>query len=325
MVENLDTLLKASRQLGWKRFGKQIVFYAPSFAHYTNAHFHASRLEFPSISITGRACALKCKHCDGRVLGTMIPATTPETLLAVCRKIKDKGGRGCLISGGCLPNGSVPLHRFLHVIKQIKDELGLTLVIHTGLVDDEMAKSLADARIDAALLDVIGSQETIEELYNLNVSVDAYEASLKALSESGIPFVPHVLVGLHYGTLKGELTALEMISRHNPHGVVVIALTSLKGTPIADVLPPPPEDIAWVLAKARLIMPDAPIALGCMRPKGSHRRKTDLLAVQAGVNAIAFPVTEAIDLAKSMDMQLKFSTLCCSQIYEDFIQEEFKQ
>jgi uncharacterized radical SAM superfamily protein len=231
----------------------------------------------------------------------MIPATTPETLLAVCRKIKDKGGRGCLISGGCLPNGSVPLHRFLHVIKQIKDELGLTLVIHTGLVDDEMAKALADARIDAALLDVIGSQETIEELYNLNVSVDAYETSLKALSESGIPFVPHILVGLHYGTLKGELTALKMISRHHPHGVVV------------------------VLAKARLMMPDTPIALGCMRPKEPHRLKTDLLAVQAGVNAIAFPVAEAIDMAESMSLQLKYSTLCCSQIYEDFIREDFKQ
>lgn len=325
MVENLDTLLEASRQLGWKRFGKKIVFYAPSFAPYTNAHFHASPLEFPSVSITGTVCALKCKHCDGRVLGTMIPATTPETLLAVCRKIKEKGGRGCLISGGCQPNGSVPLHRFLHAIKQIKDELGLTLVIHTGLVDDEMAKALADARIDAALLDIIGSQETIEELYNLNVSVDAYEASLKALSESGIPFVPHVLVGLHYGALKGELTALEMISRHRPHGVVIIALTPLKGTPISDVLPPPAEDIAWVLAKARLMMPDTPIALGCMRPKGAHRRKTDVLAVRAGVNAIAFPVAEAMDLAESMSMHLKYSTLCCSQIYEDFIREDFKQ
>jgi uncharacterized radical SAM superfamily protein len=255
----------------------------------------------------------------------MIPATTPETLLGVCRKIKDTGGRGCLISGGCLSDGSVPLQRFIHAIKQIKEELGLTLVIHTGLVDDEMAKALADARVDAALLDVIGSQETIEELYNLKVSVDAYEASLKALSDSGIPFIPHVLVGLHYGTLKGELTALEMISRHHPHGVVVIALTPLKGTLIADVPPPSAEDIAWVLAKARIMMPDTPIALGCMRPKGSHRRKTDLLAVQAGVNAIAFPVSEAIDLAKSMSMHLKYSTLCCSQIYEDFIREDFKQ
>ncbi|MEE8571216.1 radical SAM protein [Candidatus Bathyarchaeota archaeon] len=325
MVENLDTLLEASRQLGWKNFGKKIVFYAPSFAPYTNTHFHASPWDFPSISITGTACALKCKHCDGRVLGTMIPATTPETLLEVCQKIKAKGGRGCLISGGCQSDGSVPLHRFLPVIKQIKDELGLTLVIHTGLVDDEMAKALADARIDAALLDIIGSQETIEELYNLNVSIDAYEISLKALSEAGIPFVPHVLVGLHYGTLKGELGALEMISRHNPHGVVIIALTPLKETLIADVLPPPAEDIAWVLAKARLMMPDIPIALGCMRPKGAHRRKTDVLAVRAGINAIAYPVAEAMDLAESMNIQLKYSTQCCSQIYEDFVQEDFKQ
>ena len=73
------------------------------------------------------------------------------------------------------------------------------------------------------------------------------------------------------------------------------------------------------------MMPDIPIALGCMRPKGAHRRKTDVLAVRAGINAIAYPVAEAMDLAESMNIQLKYSTQCCSQIYEDFVQEDFKQ
>ncbi len=324
MVEDLDSLLNASQRLSWAHFGKRIVFYAPSFAPYTHASFHASPNEFPSISLTGTACALKCKHCDGRVLGTMISATTPETLRTICQSIKEKGGRGCLISGGCLPDGSVPLHQFLPTIKQIKAELGLTIVVHTGLVDDQLATALADARIDAALLDVLGSQDTIEELYHLPVRVDAYEASLKALSDAGLPFVPHVLVGLHYGKLRGELTALKMISRHRPHGVVVIAFIPLQGTPLAAVSPPSPEDIAWVLAKARLLMPDTPIALGCMRPKGIHRCQTDRLAVQAGVSAIAFPDAEAIEFATSLQIQTHFSALCCSQIYVDFLQASFK-
>jgi uncharacterized radical SAM superfamily protein len=324
MVENIAPVLAASRRLSWTRFGKRIVFYAPSFAPDTTAQFATSRGAFPSISLTGTACALKCKHCDGRVLGTMMSATTPETLLALCRTIKATGGRGCLISGGCLPDGSVPLHRFLPTIKQIKEELGLTLVVHTGLVDNQVAQALADAHIDAALLDVIGSQDTIEDLYHLPVRVGAYEASLKALSEAGLPFVPHVLVGLHYGQLRGELTALEMIARHRPHGVVVIAFTPLPRTPMADVVPPSPEAVAWVLAKARLMMPDTPLALGCMRPKGSHRRQTDRLAVQAGVNAIAFPDAEAIQFAESLQLQLQFSPLCCAQISADFLRTDFR-
>jgi hypothetical protein len=54
-----------------------------------------------------------------------------------------------------------------------------------------------------------------------------------------------------------------------------------------------------------------------MRPKGKHRRETDILAIRAGVNAIAFPAEEAIELAKNQGYEIAFSSLCCSQIYVD--------
>jgi uncharacterized radical SAM superfamily protein len=66
-------------------------------------------------------------------------------------------------------------------------------------------------------------------------------------------------------------------------------------------------------------MPDIPLVLGCMRPKDENRIKTDVLAVKAGVNAIAFPSEEAIKLAKSMNLKITFSSLCCSQIFSDVI------
>jgi len=83
------------------------------------------------------------------------------------------------------------------------------------------------------------------------------------------------------------------------------------------VTPPSPEDIARVLVAARLMMPKTPLVLGCMRPKGKHRAETDMWAVKAGVNAIAFPSNEAIQLADSMELEASFSSLCCSQIFED--------
>lgn len=46
---------------------------------------------------------------------------------------------GCLISGGCLPNGSVPIARFADVISEIKKNLGLTIVVHSGLISLEDA------------------------------------------------------------------------------------------------------------------------------------------------------------------------------------------
>jgi uncharacterized radical SAM superfamily protein len=84
-----------------------------------------------------------------------------------------------------------------------------------------------------------------------------------------------------------------------------------------DVRPPRPVDIVRVIATARLMFPSMPLVLGCMRPKGKHRKETDILAVRAGVNAIAFPAEEAIEFAKNQGYSMTFSSMCCSQIYAD--------
>jgi hypothetical protein len=247
----------------------------------------------------------------------MLPATTPEKLIALCTDLKEKGGVGCLISGGCLPDGSLPLDRFTDAIAEITHRLGLTVLVHTGIVDASTAIELKKAGVDAALIDVIGSDETVREIYHLNTRIDDYDQSLRALHEVGIPTVPHVLVGLHYGRLKGELQALRMISEYSPSAVIVIAFMPVQGTPMENVSPPAPKEIAKVLVTARHMLPNTPVALGCMRPKGKHRIKTDTLAIRAGVNAIAFPVEAAIQLAESMGLQITFSSYCCSQVFRE--------
>jgi len=170
------------------RTGK-IHFYAPSFVHYKNKYFHSSHAAFPSISITGSSCALKCEHCNGRVLDTMVSAMTPKELFDICAQLERNGAVGCLISGGCLQDGSVPLGKFIDVIAKIKKKMNLTVIVHTGVIDFSTTKQLKAAGIDAALIDVIGSGETIRQVCHLNVSVADYEQSLKAFHESGIPFV----------------------------------------------------------------------------------------------------------------------------------------
>ncbi len=318
MEENFETRLTEARSLSWDNFGRSIAFYAPSFTPYNNKYYQAPSTCFPSISITGTACALQCKHCNGRVLGTMISATTPQELYDVCCDIKKQGGTGCLISGGCSPDGSVPLHRYFKTLHRIKQELELTILVHTGILDTPTATQLSETGIDAALIDIIGAQQTIEEIYNLDVTIENYRDSLKALNSAKLPFIPHVIVGLHYGQLLGELDAIRMIAEYQPSGIVVIALIPLPRTPLEKVHPPLAKDIGWIIANARLMLPKTPIALGCMRPKGTHRVETDVLAIQAGVNAIAYPSPEAIEQAKIYNLDIHFSPQCCSQIYEDF-------
>jgi uncharacterized radical SAM superfamily protein len=214
----------------------------------------------------------------------------------------------------------VPLDRFIDTIAQIKKELNLITVVHTGIINKESAQELRNAEVDAALIDIIGSDETIREIYQLDAKVADYDQSLANLSNAGIPFVPHVLVGLHYGKLMGELSALQMIAKYNPSAVIVISFMPIHSTKMEKTQPPVPMDIGKVLVTARLMMPKTPLVLGCMRPKGKHKDETDTLAVKAGVNAIAFPAEASITLAEQMGYQVTFSSLCCSQIYADIKQ-----
>jgi uncharacterized radical SAM superfamily protein len=315
--KTFNQALTLAQKISLENFGKKIRFYAPSFVYYKTDYYCSTPTVFPSISVTGSSCALKCKHCGGIVLNTMYPATTPQRLVTLCRELKEKGAVGCLISGGCQPDGSVPLDKFFDAITHIKKEFGLTLVVHTGVLNKKSAEKLKKAEVDAALIDIIGSDETIREIYQLNVKVADYEQSLANLSDAGIPFVPHVLVGLHYGKLKGELLALKMIMKHEPSAVIVISFMPIHGTKMENVTPPTPMDIGKVILTARLMMPKTPLVLGCMRLKGKHKTETDKLAIKAGVNAIAFPAEEAIKLATQMGYQISFSSLCCSQIYAD--------
>ena len=296
---------------------QQVRFYAPSFTYYKTQHYCSSPTAFPTISVTGTSCALNCKHCGGKVLETMHPALTPEELFDLASKLKQNGAVGCLVSGGCLPDGSVPLDEFVPVIGRIKRELGLTVFVHTGILNLETAIALKEAGVDAALIDVIGSAETVKKVYNLKVSIQDYAESLKALDASGLSFVPHVIVGLNEGKLDGELEALKMIRQVKPSALVIIAFMPIHGTEMAKTSPPKPLDIAKVAAVARQMFPQTPLVLGCMRPKGAVRNETDVLALKAGVDAVAFPSEIAIMYAQSKGYKATFSSFCCAQIYLD--------
>jgi lipoyl synthase len=300
---------------------KEIRFYAPSFTYYKTKYYCSSPNSFPTISVTGTSCALNCKHCGGKVLQTMHPALSSTELFNLCVKLKQDGAQGCLISGGCLPDGSVPLDEFMDAFKRIKRELGLTVFVHTGIVNFETTRSLKASGVDAALIDVIGSTETIRKSLNLNVSPENYFASLQALDKSGLNFVPHVIVGLNEGRLDGELNALKMISQVNPSAIVIIAFMPIPGTAMSKTPPPKPIVIAKVAAVARLMFPATPLVLGCMRPKGATRSETDVLALKAGVNAVAFPSEEAIKYAQRKGELISFSSYCCAQMYLDATQK----
>ncbi len=297
---------------------RMVRFYAPGFVTYKTIQYSSSATDFPTISITGKSCALNCRHCSKKVLETMYPVTDPQELVDTCSRLKTKGARGFLISGGCTPGGSVPLANFTDAIQYVKRELGAIVLVHTGIIDYEDSVLLRNAGIDTALIDIVGSNRTIREVLGLSRTTDDFSAALDALSRAGLAFVPHVIVGLQFGKLEGELDALKMILPYNPSAIVIIAFMPIRGTHMEKVKPPEPADIARVILIARDLFPKTPLVLGCMRPR-TDRRITERLSIEAGIDAIAFPSQETIEFVEENGIDASFSSLCCSQVYADIL------
>ncbi len=314
----LEPLFNEAFKLSRTNFSNIIYFSVPGMIHFDTPFYKATDpLRFPAISVTGNKCHLNCEHCKGRLLETMIHATTPKQLLEECERIKAQGGKGCLISGGSLADGSVPLMNFIPSIKRIKREMDLKVVVHTGIVYPKLAEALAEAEIDAAMIDIIGSNESIQSVYHLNLTVDDFDRSLSLLENNHIPIVPHVLVGIHYGKLKGEEETLRMLSKYHSAAVIIVALNPLERTPMEHLTPPSPLDIARVTLASRLLLQDTPIILGCARPLGEHKSETDILAIKAGVNGIAYPSEEGYNYAKKIGLEIRFSEECCALMSKD--------
>jgi uncharacterized radical SAM superfamily protein len=251
------------------------------------------------------------------VLRSMRPVPTPSSLFDSMLAAYASGARGCLVSGGSRRDGSVPLEQFIEAIASAKKETGMTVVVHTGLIRKETAAKLAKAGVDAALIDLLGDERSIRDVYHLDATVGDYRRAVADLVDAGIPLTPHYIVGIGASPLAIE-TVLDMLEDSRPRAFIVIALRPLQGTPMARTPPPTPEDVAYAVARARLRLRVVPVALGCMRPVGRLREEIDAMAVGAGINALAHPTRSAYAAAKSGGWKVSERFTCCSEVFVDY-------
>ncbi|WP_028963252.1 radical SAM protein [Sulfobacillus thermosulfidooxidans] len=294
-----------------QNFLRTLVVSAPSQKHYDTGIYQNQRKTFMTLSVTGQHCALMCEHCGTKVLETMAVANSPARFQAVADNLLLQGAEGVLVSGGCLDDGSVPLERFVDDIARLKSQ-GLTVLVHTGLVKRSVARALREAGVDQILLDIIGDDETISQVYHLDKTTEAYRESLAILREEGLSAIPHVIVGLHFGQLRGEFHALEMIRDEGCQQLVIVALMPLPGTNMATVPLTSGEDVGRVLASARIMMPHTPISLGCAKPAGATKKQMEYYAVDVGVQSIAYPLPDTIRYAEEQGYDIRYHEKCCS-------------
>jgi uncharacterized radical SAM superfamily protein len=289
------------------------VIYSNMPATEKKINFFITSHHFPSISVTGRKCSLMCQHCRGKLLESLIPAITHDELVEKALILHKKGSKGILLTGGCDERGRVPISDIVPAIKEIKDETGMLLIAHTGFISCKEASALRVSGLDGIGFDVIGDMGTAKEVYGLSVSEMDYVESLRAIRDSGIMIFPHVCVGLHFGELRGEIRALEMIREVKPATVIITGLMPLSGTPMAHIKPRL-SDFEKVITKAVEMFSGTPVVLGCAHSSGKDREKIEMIAMKCGVSGIAAPTVSTARFARENGFEINYYGMCCGLV-----------
>lgn len=307
-------------------FGNHMDFFAPGLKRWQTSEWspHNPR-RFMPISVTGASCALQCDHCESKVLKGMISARSGEELMAVATRLKSQGTDGILVSGGSTKDGGVPLEGHLAAIGRIRTELGMKVVVHSGVVSPRIAAGLAAAQVDAVMLDIIGADETIRDVYHLDLTVEDFDRSLRLLAEAELRIIPHIVLGMHYGRFLGEHRALEVIAGHPVSTLILVVLVPLVGTPMEHIPPPPVDEVVDFFALARATMPSTTINLGCGRPMGEIKGALDRAAIDHGLNGIAYPADGAISYAESRGLETRLYEYCCSLTWAGAAEQSFRE
>lgn len=293
---------------------RPIRFSTPTFKEYDSTELKGcGKNSFPAFSVTGAACALDCDHCQAKILEPMIAATRPEIL---DQKVRDlillQKLQGFLLSGGSNRRNEIRYERFYPVIERLKRDFPyLRVAIHTALTDEAGARRMESAGVDTAMMDVIGAEETIREVYHLDRPVADFEATLAALCSTSMEVSPHIVIGLHYGRLLGERAALDILARHPVKALVLVVVMPFYAR-AGTFATPSTTDVGRIFLEARSRLPDRQVLLGCARPPGMHKRVTDAYAVMAGLDGIAFPAEGALAVSRAIGRDYWQEHACCS-------------
>jgi uncharacterized radical SAM superfamily protein len=162
------------------------------------------------------------------------------------------------------------------------------------------------------MLDVIGAQDTVQQVYHLRRPVADFEDSLRYLTETSLKVVPHIVIGLHYGRMLGEWNALEMVARHPPAALVLVVVMPFYAPAHRPFETVPSRVVGRFFLDARAKLPGLPLLLGCARPPGRTKVEIDAYAVMAGLNGIAHPSDGTVELAARLGREVRVTPACCS-------------
>ena len=297
---------------------RELVFAVPGSKVFISKYYRNTPNSFLNVSLTGSKCELLCKHCRGILLKDMINVKYNCNLIEILQKYGDETIRGILISGGFDKEGVLNLSgNILDDVKNIKSKMGskIKIYIHAGFVDNDTAINLKKSGVDGVLVNVIGSENAIRNVYNLeNKNPEDYYNSIATLKKNNLKVSAHVVIGIDNGEISDEFRSVERIIKLGVDSIVFVILKRLsKEISIAE-LKFEDEELLNLIKYARELNPSVPITFGCAKPAGIKTEQLEIEIIKLGIDVLAFPSDKAIEFALNNNIRFKFVEECCALV-----------
>ena len=254
------------------------------------AVFDPNRVQISTLlSIKTGGCPEDCKYCPQSVrYDTGVdaePLLGMDTVLERARAARAAGATRFCMGGAWRRARDRDLEKILPVINEVK-ALGLETCLTVGMLNEEQAKSLAEAGLDYYNHNL----DTSPEFYGEVITTRTYEDRLRTLAnvrKAGMKVCCGGIVGLGESAADrvGLLHQLATMPEH-PESVPINELVRVAGTPYADNARVDPIEFVRTIATARILMPYAHVRLAAGRAGMSDELQA--LCFFAGANSIFY-------------------------------------
>lgn len=240
------------------------------------------------LSIKTGGCSEDCSYCPqsahydtGLEREPLLPL---QQVKIAAQNAKANGAeRFCMGAAWRNVRDGAEFDRILEMVKAVKKE-GLEACVTLGMLNEEQAKKLKDAGLDAYNHNLDSSSEFYQKIIHTRTYEDRLN-TLKNVRKAGLSMCSGGIIGMGE-TSRDRCEMLTTLASFDPQpeSVPINLLIPVEGTPLANAEPIDNMELIRTIAVARILMPQSKVRLSAGRE--NLNQEAQILAFYAGANSI---------------------------------------
>lgn len=242
------------------------------------------------LSVKTGGCPEDCSYCpQSSKYDTAVGAERMldvSHVLASARRAKELGStRFCMGAAWREVKDGPAFDRVIDMVRGVKD-IGLEACVTLGMVNEDQARRLKEAGLDAYNHNLDTSRENYKSIIKTRTFDDRLR-TLENVRKAGVTVCSGGIIGMGE-SIDDRCEMLRTLANLDPQpeSVPVNALVPVEGTPLANMPPVDPLDLVRMIAVARILMPRARVRLSAGRT--SLSREAQMMCMFAGANSIFY-------------------------------------